>query len=65
MPESLIYSLFFADWGLELYLKRDSGTGVPVNFEKILIRPFFIELLRWRLLKTATENNESICSSFY
>ena len=47
----LCQSLFFnknAVQRLELYLKRDSDTGV--NFAKFLRTPFFTEPFRWLLL---------------
>ena len=41
--------------GLQLYLKRDSGTGIfSVNFVKFLRTPSFIEHLWW-LLRNALE----------
>ena len=41
--------------GLQLYQKRDSGTGFPVNFAKFLTTPFLIKHLRWLLLHSFNE----------
>ena len=49
------HQLFYSEavwggWGLQLYLKRDSGTGVlPWILQKILRTTFFIEHLLWLL----------------
>ena len=45
--ESNCASLFF---GLQLYLKRDSGTGVSCEFRQTSMNTFFIEHLWWLLL---------------
>ena len=43
-----------ADFNLQLYYKRDPGTGgFPVNFAKISRTPFLTEHLRWLLLHDA------------
>ena len=50
----LCHSLFFnkvAGLRPATLLKRDSGTGFPVNFAKFLRTPFLTEYLRWLLLE--------------
>ena len=48
MPEPLFFMMLQAE--ASNFLKRDSRTGIPVNFEKFLKAVFLTENLRWLVL---------------